>query len=183
MTKMKRLISLFALVIGLSWIAPAGAGSLSYSLGVTDLGAPTAFQFSFATPIAPLFGLVSFEATISGTLTNASGPLISAAPISPATSIFRFSIDSTEVFADPLGTIFSSFGPITYTGSYDCGVVGCSLLQASAGFLASGDNDQYSLAASWTVTEGVPGEIPEPATLGLLTLALAGLGWSRRRRQ
>lgn len=182
MTKMKRLISLFALVIGLAWIAPAGAGTLSYSLTVTDFNAPSTFLFSFNTPITPLFGLVSFEATVSGTLTNGSGPLLSATPISPATSIFSFSIDSIEVFSDPLGTISSSFGPVTYSGSYDCGALGCTSLQATAGFLASGDGDQYNFAATWTVTEDDRSRVPEPATVGLLGLALAALGWSKRRK-
>ncbi|MBI2275962.1 MAG: PEP-CTERM sorting domain-containing protein [Dechloromonas sp.] len=51
------------------------------------------------------------------------------------------------------------------------------------GFQASGDGDQYSFAADWIVTEDESSRIPEPATLGLLTLALAGLGWSRHRKQ
>ena len=79
----------------------------------------------------------------------------------PDTSVFSFFAYGTdEIFSDPLGTLVASFGPQGYRGTFDCGVLGCSLLAASLNFLGSGGGDRYAFMGSINLTE-VPSRVPE----------------------
>lgn len=161
--------------------SPVQAAPITLGTADVDFGPPSSFFFAIAAPLDPgLTGLVSFTGTIDGTLADATGDGMAAYVVPPSTSLVAFSIDGTEVYTDPLGDVTASFGPLSFSGTYDGGVVGCTMGRIDLGFLGTGGGDQYSFSAVFEVT---PLVVPEPATTGLVGITLAGLVLTRRRQR
>ncbi len=179
MKTIRTVVSTLALLVAVG-ASSAQAQSLSYAVAVTDFGAPTVFGFSFLIPIAPTTGLYNYSVTLAATLTDGGDGAISMSPVAPATSMFSFGVGSTELSADALGSVTSSFGPLTFTGMVDCGAIVCSSLYAMLTFAGSGGDDFYGATGSIVLTQ-IVSRVPEPGSLALLVLGLGGLAFMRRR--
>lgn len=165
--------------------------SIAYALTVVDFGAPTTFTFSFFTPIVATGSPNVVAATISGTLTDATGNGVSITPDAsgfvqrsavgvPATTSMGVDVGSSATHP---GTTPS--GPLTYGyGAYNAGpIAGPGLgpwmgLGVVVSFTLSGGDDQAALTGSASINEV---SVPEPATLALMLLGAAAVVRRRSR--
>ena len=160
---------------------------LGYAIGVTDFGAPSGFSFTFFTPIA-VGAYTHAAAAMTVALAGADGTAVSITPLAPATNLQVSSAGSP-----PPGT---NLGVDIGTGCNGSGVVACPAVSAETffaptsygglmvvvAFQFSGGGDAASLAGSTLLDTQAPPSVPEPATLVLLGMGLAG-ALSRRARR
>lgn len=164
------------------------AGVISAAVSVVDFETPTQFAFTFISPITPLSGLNSYSFTGSITMTDAGRDGVTASPLSSAISPEFWRLEAgngtTWSLVDDIGgTVpLSGAGPFDFTASglFDCtALVECSRLRLSFAFGLSGGDD--GLSGTGTFKLG-PEAVPEPGTLLLIGLGLAGLGLGRRNK-
>lgn len=148
---------------------------IHYSVGITDIGAPTQFTFSFGAP------------SIGGPYNTAVNQLSAAfqAPLGGLTSWAGFAADFPSLADDPDLTLgpadcatpsgCAALGSVSKTGSFPSGAMGTRFT-----FTGSGNNALYELSGGIDLFNARV--VDEPAPLALLAGALALLGGLRRRR-
>jgi len=187
-------VSALALAAGLGlgvMTSAAEAASISLSLGATNTAGPNTYSLPtgpIPIPGGPLFGLVDFSFAAGITMTDFGatfGDGISATQLPPSTAIFSGSINGTDEFflgTAPAGYSFAAgtgggvvpFVPLT--GTFDCGVGGCSTFDLAINFDGGFGkvSDVFGLTVSLNLEPAAV--IPVPAALPLLISALGGLG-------
>lgn len=161
------------------------SAAMAYGIAVTDVGAPSAFSFSFSMPISLDAGPTSIGSSIVGGMTDVSGDGVSVSPTGGFMTLQRSSVsmpglnlgvDVGSAQANGPGTS----GALYAYGSYATGPVigpdlsGYATLQMDLDFMASGNNDVIVLTGFTEITV-----IPAPASLALL--GVGGLVARRRR--
>jgi hypothetical protein len=171
-------VALLALPVG------AHAAFISYRLGIFDIGSPDSFTFTALAPITPITGMATYSFTGSFAL---FGPDSHVASISPAglPEYWRLSVFAPETIIDDVGgtEMLIGAGPHSFaaSGSFDCAAIGgCSGMQLQISFFASGGAE--GIVSTGTFHLDPVSAVPEPGTLPLLGLGLAGLALSRRRK-
>lgn len=169
--------------------------SISYGIAVTDFGAPTAFAFSFFTPIVSVGAPNIVRASIVGGLTDFSGNGVSISPtigdsdgdgiaeiqlaavLSPTTGM---GVDVGAAFAAGAGSAgaFHSYGPFAAGPMPGPGPGPWTGLSVTTAFLLSGDGDTAALTGFASID---PQPIPEPTSFLLIGSGLLGLRKLRRR--
>jgi hypothetical protein len=157
---------------------------VNFGFGIVDSGAASIFSFAFSSPVAPtIYGLVNYTLDLAGSFSNGSpnnGGSISMA--SPNTlGILEGILNATAI--DGIGTAASflsggssTYGPFASSGTYDCGMAGCTLLGTRLSFLGSGGSDAYSFTGRFEITP-----VPVPAAVWMFGSAIGLLGVMRRR--
>jgi hypothetical protein len=158
--------------------------AISYSIGVTDFGAPSVFGFFFSSPIVVPAGPTSVNASISGGLTDFSGNGVTITPTGALLQISSVGPPVTNMGVDVGPTV--SGGPGLPGANYTYGAFGAgpiagpagpwTTLSITLGFSLSGGNDSAALT-------GFAQIVPEPSSVFMLGAGVLGLLYFARRRQ
>jgi PEP-CTERM motif-containing protein len=174
MNSLKRYLASMAVACGLAFAPQAEADFINFGIGVATGSNPVGFSFLFSTPTT-LTGLVSYSGTLGVTLTDIIQDGISVSPVGGF--ILQGLINGTGVGNDTLGTLTANLASQTvFSGMFDCGA-GCNTLSVLVNFTLSA-HDSAAFSGGFTV---VPASVPEPGTLLLLGIGLAGLLFARMR--
>jgi hypothetical protein len=161
---------------------------IAYGIAVVDFGAPTAFGFSFFTPIVPTGPATVVTASLVGGLTDATGDGISITPTvnapflqhsyatAPATTM---GVDVGLGFAAGAGPPGSFYGYGPFAAGPIPGPVGVwTGLGVDLDFTLSGGGDIAALTGFSSINT-----VPEPSTIAMTVLGLIGLVGSALRRR
>jgi hypothetical protein len=161
------------------------------AIGAVDTGAPNTFSVAVVAPLVPTFpagAQLSSTASIIGGLTDGSGEgnVSVSASLTPG-ALLETTINGTVVStAGPAVTTTAvgvggtlPYGLFTNVNTFLCPGGGCTSFDLLLSFTGAGGGDSYAFTGSNNVQQV---QVPEPTTLALLGLGLAGLGFARRRR-
>ena len=157
---------------------------VSFSIGVTDPGAPSDFQFAFTIPLSPLLidgTTYAVHSSLGVTLTSSFGAVATITP--DFGNIMLTNVGSCAAGVD-IGTAFSSPPRTSTTQSFSANgtfvpIAGCdNTLTAFVAFTGSGGEANYGLTGEFDILA-----VPEPISLALLAPAVLGvIGAARRNR-
>lgn len=154
--------------------------SVIYGISVTDFGGASTFLFSFTTPIVSTGPSTTVSASLDGTLTDDDRGE-SPGVVSITDLLQKGEVGTGVPPMTNMGVDLSSLGATIGPKSGPSGT--WSVLRVEAGFTLSGGGDGAMLngVASINATQPPTGQVPEPTTLALIGLGLAGIGYRRQR--
>ncbi len=158
--------------------------TISYTIGVTDFGAPSIFGFFFSTPIIVGASPTQVDASVSGGLTDFSGNGVTMTPTAAFLQISDVGAPTTNMGVD-IGGIVSGgpAAPTTYPFSFSAGpqpgpAGPWTTLSVTVGFSLTGGQDSVGMTG---IAQIVP--VPEPSSVFMLASGVLGLLYFARRRR
>jgi PEP-CTERM motif-containing protein len=168
--------------------------SIAYAVGVTDVGAPSTFGFTFFTPITPTGAPnVVFASLVGGfidvtgdgySFTPSPGPLAQVSEVGPPSTNMGVDVGPAfSVGAAVPGTPYT-YGTFTDGPQPGPGPGPWTILSVELGFSLAGGGDTAALTGFARIDEDDrgPADVPEPSTVILGLGVLAGLLYRQRRR-
>ena len=152
---------------------------------MVDFGAASSFYFVVSSPLAPtLYGMQDYDLRLSGSFadggTNGGSVGLGTGTVLPIANLLNGTLNGTSIAGTgvPIGFpgLTGLYGTYVNTGTYDCGVGGCTTFGMKLSWLGSGGNDALSFTGRFEVTP-----VPVPAAVWLFGSAIGLLGHLRRR--
>lgn len=168
---------------------------ISYGIAVMDFGAPSAFSFSFVTPIIPVVGPNAVTGSASFSVTDGGDGAVTLTALNPPGFV---PVDGDANIEFQVATVFdaawanigrdvglsqgfgggsSSSPPYNEAGAGPVSWIGWNQLRIDLNFQLSGGGDIATMNGSASINP-----VPEPTTLLLVGAGLVALGFIRYRK-